>query len=81
MAEQALLIILCCQKLSRMGILTFNGGIKCTIVFYRDIFSWEYKCSYYFAAKLNYFAAGKPLIVTLLEHQKKFTNFSDEIER
>ena len=79
MAEQALLIILCCQKLSRMGILTFNGGIKCAIVFYRDIFSWEYKCSYYFAAKLNYFAAGKPLIVTLLE--KKFTNFPDEIER
>ena len=79
MAEQALLIILCCQKLSRMGILTLNGGIKCTIVFYRDIFSWEYKCSYYFAAKLNYFAAGKPLIVTLLE--KKFTNFPDEIER
>ena len=74
MAEQALLIIFCCQKLSRTGILTFNGGIKYTIVSYRDIFSWQYKCNYYFAAE-------KPLIVTLLEHQKKFTNFPDEIER
>ena len=31
-------IICCCQKLSRMGNLTFNGGIKYTIVFYRDFF-------------------------------------------
>ena len=38
MAEQAFLIICCCQKLSRMRNLTFNGGIKYTIVFYRDFF-------------------------------------------